>query len=159
MSDHYPAVASWAAIPSCPGYEASSDGRIRSLKRGTPRPISLHEKNGYPAFFAWQNGRSRFVKVHVAAAEAFYGPRPEDSQVRHLDGNPLNNTLENLRYGTPSENMYDVVRHGRHNMARKTHCPAGHPYDESNTWRSGRGGRFCRACAAIRRRRRLAGAR
>lgn len=30
--------------------------------------------------------------------------------------------------------------------AVKTHCPAGHEYDEANTARDSRGSRYCRAC-------------
>jgi hypothetical protein len=31
--------------------------------------------------------------------------------------------------------------------ARKTHCPEGHPYDETNTYIDGKGRRRCRECA------------
>lgn len=44
---------------------------------------------------------------------AFVGPRPEKAEIRHLDGNPSNNTLENLAYGTARENKNDMIRHGR----------------------------------------------
>jgi hypothetical protein len=31
---------------------------------------------------------------------------------RHLDGNPINNRLENLRWGTHKENKADAIKHG-----------------------------------------------
>lgn len=34
--------------------------------------------------------------------------------------------------------------------ASRTHCPAGHPYDEENTYRRADGSRKCRACHRIR---------
>lgn len=51
--------------------------------------------------------------VHALVLAAFVGPRPPGMDVRHLDGNPANNLLENLAYGTRSENCMDALRHGR----------------------------------------------
>lgn len=39
--------------------------------------------------------------------------------VCHIDGNKKNNKLENLKWGTRSENMQDCVRHGRTNRGTK----------------------------------------
>jgi prophage tail gpP-like protein len=42
------------------------------------------------------------------------GDPPEGcDQVRHLDNDPSNNTVENLRWGTRDENMADRVAHAR----------------------------------------------
>lgn len=81
-------------------------------------------------------------------AESWYGERPEGMQVRHLDGNALNNAPANLVWGTISENNLDRVVHGTHNEVRKTHCPAGHEYTDSNTYRSPGSPhkRKCRTC-------------
>jgi hypothetical protein len=51
--------------------------------------------------------------AHRIVVQAFDGPppTPEHTDVRHLDGVKTNNELTNLRYGTRSENMLDVVRH------------------------------------------------
>lgn len=56
-------------------------------------------------------GRSQWV--HRLVLHAFAGP-PGDGQVaRHLDGDPTNNALGNLVWGSPSENNADMVEHGR----------------------------------------------
>jgi hypothetical protein len=48
------------------------------------------------------------IKVHRLIALAFLGPRPFPSAVvRHLDGNPKNNSARNLAYGSASENVLD----------------------------------------------------
>jgi hypothetical protein len=70
-------------------------------------------------------------------------------QCRHLNGIPTDNRIENLCYGTISENIRDQVRHGTHYAAGKTHCPRNHPFDELNTRINGNGARICRACARI----------
>lgn len=50
--------------------------------------------------------------VHRLVLEAFVGPCPGGMECRHLDGNPRNNNLSNLKWGTRSENQQDSVRHG-----------------------------------------------
>jgi len=64
----------------------------------------------------------------------------------HWDDDPANNRLENLRWGTRSENRKDSVRNGTHNMASKTHCPQGHPYTAGNTYVYPGGNRACNEC-------------
>jgi hypothetical protein len=57
---------------------------------------------------------------------AFVGPCPPGMQCRHLDGNPQNNSLGNLVWGTPQENADDRIRHGttprgeKNNLAKLT---------------------------------------
>ena len=43
---------------------------------------------------------------------AFVGQQAKGVEVRHLDGNPRNNTLSNLAYGTKSDNMQDAAKQG-----------------------------------------------
>lgn len=79
--------------------------------------------------------------------EAFHGLRPEGMEVRHLDGNSQNDAASNLAWGTRSENIRDAVRHGTHNMTRKTHCKHGHEFTPENTQsRPNGGGRRCMTC-------------
>lgn len=40
------------------------------------------------------------------------GPRPDGLECRHLDGNPANNRLLNLKWGTRTENVHDSMLHG-----------------------------------------------
>jgi len=56
--------------------------------------------------------------VHRMVLLAFVGPAPEGMKCRHLNGNPKDNRLENLCWGTSSENNRDIVRHGRHITSR-----------------------------------------
>jgi hypothetical protein len=148
----------WRPIPGWEGaYEASNLGRVRSLRGGhrwgrVLKPHIRTTSGGYPQVSLGLNGTTC---VHVCVAGAFLGPRPPGHQVRHLDGDPLNNRVENLAWGTPSENQHDKIQHGRHQEVNKTHCPQGHPYDEANTHRAtDREGRprwrKCRACNRAR---------
>lgn len=54
------------------------------------------------------------VCAHALIARAFHGPPPTpDHEVRHLNGDPLDNHAENLRWGTVAENAADTIRHHR----------------------------------------------
>lgn len=157
-------------VPGYVGYyEVSDQGSVRSVTRvvtnrlsggrtslrtlrGRPRPawrgpgddeylrISLH-----------RDGESRTFSVHQLVASAFLGERPPDKpEIRHLDGNPMNNTASNLAYGTLSENRKDTIRHGRDRNRNKTHCPARHEYTDENTAITKLGARQCRTCHRLR---------
>lgn len=112
----------------------------------TPRTWS----NGYSHVRLTAYGKRRGVMVHHLVAYAFLGPRPLAMDIRHLDGNRLNCALENLAYGTRSENIRDEVKHGTHFNGAKKDCPAGHEYVPSNTYFRANGHRRCRKCVLAR---------
>ena len=115
----------WRDIPGYEGrYQASTEGRIRSLDRIVTceyrRTGNVFEKkvkgklkrptlasNGY---YVVNLGHADLHCVHELVALAF-NPGP-GNEVRHLDGNPLNNKAENLAFGTHSDNERDKLRYG-----------------------------------------------
>ncbi|MGL5880995.1 MAG: HNH endonuclease signature motif containing protein [Xenococcaceae cyanobacterium] len=61
-----------------------------------------------------KGNKSRSVLVHRLMALTFLGSPPTPfHQVRHLNGDPTCNKIENLAWGTAKENAADRVRHGR----------------------------------------------
>jgi hypothetical protein len=110
----------WRPIPGLPDYEASTLGRIRSQRTGRWQIMfGTITGSGYRYVCIRQGGAKKNRTVHSLVAEAFHGPRPDGLEVRHLDGNHLNNAPTNLTYGTPSQNRYDSVAHGTHRWARR----------------------------------------
>ncbi|WP_221625413.1 HNH endonuclease [Homoserinimonas aerilata] len=92
-----------------------------------------------------RDGAHSVHNVHRLVAFAFIGA-PTGPVVRHLDGNPDNNAVTNLAFGTVAENNRDTIRHGRNvNASRKT-CTNGHDFDDANTYIRPSGARTCRAC-------------
>lgn len=59
-----------------------------------------------------EGGRQKKELVHKLVILTFQGVRPRNQLVRHLDDDPRNNSLENLRYGTHAQNSADLVRNG-----------------------------------------------
>lgn len=98
-----------------PNYEVSNLGRVRTLPhkitRCNGRVQTIKERIlkqscdewGYPQVVI----KRKTTKVHRLVALAFLGERKDGMEIRHLDGNPKNNTVQNLKYGTHQENVLD----------------------------------------------------
>jgi hypothetical protein len=69
-------------------------------------------RGGYKVAGVCVNGKQYVRRVHQLVMLAFVGECPDGQQVCHDDGNPANNALGNLRYGTPAANAADRDRHG-----------------------------------------------
>lgn len=127
----------WRNIPDFPGYQVSNYGRVKSLERISPRfdtvrkvhrPIKIKEKIRKQYFMPDRStdsgrysaavtslsidGMVKTMRIHTLVMLSFVGPRPENMECCHFDGNPLNNRLDNLRWGTSKDNKADSIRHG-----------------------------------------------
>lgn len=106
------------------------------------------------------------LKAHRASWIINRGPIPEGACVLHKCDNPGCVNPNHLFLGTKKDNSQDMIKKGRgkghfqsgsldprSNGGRwnilKTHCPQGHPYDETNTFINKRGSRNCRSCCRI----------
>lgn len=153
-------MVEWRKVPGYEGlYEVSSDGQVRSLGRKTTRgyrkgrilkPYLRPDNGRLQVELIDAQGVRRSVRVHSVVALAFLGPRPHGLHVCHSNGDRLDNRASNLRYDTPKANVADTLRQGMHHQASKTHCIAGHPFDDINTYRRPNGHRTCRACVKER---------
>ena len=108
-------------VPQFPGYKADRDGSIISFKYNKPRKLIQHlGTNGYKSVSMTRfDGEIKRVMVHRIIAMTFHGECPEGMEVRHLDGNRLNNSADNLMYGTRSENRQDSENHGTAPVGKK----------------------------------------
>lgn len=98
-------------IPGLPKYFASNMGRIWSDKSKKWMAMQTCQK-GYRHVMISVNGKYGQRPVHRLVLLAFAGTPELGQQCRHLNGNPGDNRLENLKWGTQSENMQDKFRHG-----------------------------------------------
>ncbi len=67
--------------------------------------------------------------MHTLVLLAFVGPRPDDMQACHNDGDKNNNRLSNLRWDFPARNHADKKRHGTQTSG-EDHPPAKLTWDE-----------------------------
>lgn len=153
-------VEQWLPVVGYEGYyEVSDQGRVRSVprvtRRGNGRPMSIRGTvrkqstmpKGHKSVTLVRDKQLRTFTVHKLVLLAFKGAAEEGQMCRHLNGDPTDNRLSNLAWGTGSENQNDAVRHGSHYLSQKTHCVRGHPLAPPNLAKSGGSNRrVCLAC-------------
>jgi hypothetical protein len=94
---------------------ASTDGAIWSSRSGERgdwvRLRQMKHVDGYRLVGLSRPGRRITKTVHRLILTTFCGECPAGMECRHLDGNPANNHLINLAWGTKKENGADKVKH------------------------------------------------
>ena len=107
----------WKDIKGYEGkYQISNLGRVKSLQRnGRPERIlrlNLIKGYAYTTLSNGSRGNKKKLKVHRLVAEAFI-PNPHNKpEVNHIDGNKLNNNVDNLEWVTHQENCKHAVKLG-----------------------------------------------
>lgn len=111
----------WKDIKGYEGlYQISNYGNIKRFYKNTQKRSVLFKilkpqqttKYGHLNIRLYKNNKWEIFYVHRLVLEIFVGPCPFGMECRHLDGNPRNNRLENLCWGTRIENMRDSIKHG-----------------------------------------------
>lgn len=98
----------WKDINYLPDYQVSNSGQVRSIKNGKIRYLDgcLHKTNGctYIRFHFYKGGKKVRKFLHRLVAETFI-PNPNNYKVvRHINGNTLDNSVENLEWVIPKYN-------------------------------------------------------
>jgi hypothetical protein len=105
---------------------------------------------GYGRIGLTIDGHKRVRQAHRVVYEALVGPVPEGLDLDHLCRNRACVNPNHLEPVTRQINLLRGDTIPAHHAA-KTHCPAGHAYDEANTGHD-RGTRRCRACDRVKHR-------
>ena len=116
----------WIQICKIQGYEdikdcywiSNSDDDVIVNKDTKKQLKGSFDNKGYKIIGLKTIGEGRKnCKIHILKAKAFlYTPNPLNANiVRHLNDCKTDNRLENLTWGTFSDNIQDSIRNGRYN--------------------------------------------
>ncbi len=104
-------------IVNIPGYFTTTKGRVFKEVKGHIN------SEGYRQFRLADNNvidiKDIYTTEHKIVLTTFVGPRLKGMGCRHLNGNKLDNKLENLCWGTAKENAADQEKHGTRIMGEK----------------------------------------
>ena len=112
-------------------YKISNYGRVKSLKRDIPsgrkyaiktfpeKILKAHFDRHYCYYDLCKNGAIKKIGVHRIVATAFITNTENKPQVDHIDTNPTNNCLYNLRWCTARENNLNEITRKRHSDRMK----------------------------------------
>lgn len=89
-------------VPTHPDYYVTETGDVYSTKFGLCKKLTVINRSGHDAVFLGSRKNRTFINVERLMADAFLSGT-KDKVVIHKDGNLRNNTLGNLKLGTPAE--------------------------------------------------------
>ena len=93
----------WVKLRQNNNYSINEFGEVRNDKTGAIKNTYINSKTGYKYVDLWENNKPKKCTIHRLLAETFI-PNPQNKPtVDHKDGNRLNNSLDNLRWATYSE--------------------------------------------------------
>lgn len=103
--------STWTRINGYDSYSVSTNGQIRNDITGKVKSIRVN-KRGYPIVDLYSDGNRRTERVHRLVADAYIINPDNKPQINHIDGNKMNNNVDNLEWCTASENMVHAFEKG-----------------------------------------------
>lgn len=126
----------WRTIPEYPDHRVSNMGNLESKRSGEWKPRKLKRvnkgnKHGNRMYLGFNvptddrlpSGRlkTKTLLIHNEVAKLFIGPRPPGLNVLHKDDDRDRNMVDNLTYGTQSENVKNAWANGRMGTPTRGH--------------------------------------
>lgn len=94
-------------------YKIYEDGKVINMNTGK-EVHSYLGKNRYRSIYLYHNSKQSIFKLHRLVAKYFIPNNDpiNKTQVNHIDGNKNNNSISNLEWVTPKDNMKHALKSG-----------------------------------------------
>lgn len=103
----------WRQVKGYEGlYEVSSLGRVKSTHRSKHIILSAANDNGYLKIVLQKSKTRKTTRVHRIVAENFIANPKNKPEVNHINGNKLDNSVDNLEWCTRDENARHAAENG-----------------------------------------------
>lgn len=110
-------------ITDFPMYSITENGEVYSLYKKKFLTSNLNREGGYLRVTLYRESLKKKVLVHVLVANAFI-PNPDNKpHINHINGNKLDNRVDNLEWVTHAENIQHAVRLGLKKPLRGVESP------------------------------------
>lgn len=93
----------WKKIKQNENYSINEAGEVRNDLTGRLKTTYVNVQNGYVYVDLWKDNKSKKFTIHRLLAEAFIPNPLNKPTLDHKDGNRKNNSLDNLRWASYSE--------------------------------------------------------
>ncbi len=124
-------VETYKKIEGFENYSVSDFGNIRNDTTGRILKPGM-TTTGYHMVVLMQDKRKSTKKIHRLVARAFLLNPDNKPQVDHIDNNPLNNNLINIRWATRSENNQNTTKRSNNTSGTKGVCWS----EKNQKWRA-----------------------
>ena len=118
-------LVTWKDIEGFDGlYKVSSEGVVvGTSRRGTKGGVvtQYKMKHGYMECHLYKDSKRHHAYIHRLIAQHFIANPENKPFVNHIDGDPLNNALDNLEWVTYKENTQHAVRTGLFDIKGEKH--------------------------------------
>lgn len=106
-------------IPGFSNYYVTEDGDVWSREHESF--LEPHDNgNGYFNIYVKADSGWKGRKyIHQLVLLTYEGPCPKGHQIDHIDRNKSNNSLDNLRYVEPADNIGNTANKKRYSVCRK----------------------------------------